>query len=75
MKIDHNEIYSTRLLVFMEIEPQSNKYNQVYFDEENFKKVSLQIGKIVGKEDSGLDRVELSSSEEEYTLPDLKQIN
>jgi len=41
--MDIGQIYEQRLLVFMETEPQSGKYNQVLLDPESFKKVSYSI--------------------------------
>ncbi len=74
--IDFNELYGIRILVFQEMEPQSNKYCQVFLNEEQFKAMSLTLGKLTGKTvRDGVDEVELQLSTEEYTLPDLRQIN
>ena len=75
MEIDHFDIYGTRMLIFIETEPQSNKYNQVLLNAEEFKKASLAIGKVIEKDNDGDDKVEFSFSKEEYILPDLKEIN
>jgi len=76
MKLDTGDFYSTRVLVFMETSPQSNKYNQLFLNAEEFKRMSLTLGTETGEKDTnGNDIVKLNHSEEEYTLPDLKEIN
>lgn len=68
-------IYETRLLVFMEGEPQSNMYHQLLFTADEFQKVSFSIGMIVrGKDINGITLVRLRESKEQYKLPDLKTI-
>jgi hypothetical protein len=70
----YSEIYGLRLLVFMEAEPNSNLYHQVLLSPEEFKKVSLSIGVETGAEvRPGVKEVATTTSEEVYTLPDLKQ--
>lgn len=71
------ELSSQRILVFMEVEPLTNKYNQVYLNQEQFKRMTETLGDIVekGHGNDGLDTVKLVTSEEEYVLPDLAQIN
>lgn len=71
-----NIIYEQRLLVFIESEPQSNKYHQVLLEPEQFKRVSnaVSYGKITGLSPNGNERVEFLESDEVYTLPDLKSI-
>lgn len=71
----YSELYGVRLLVFIEKAPQSNQYYQVLLNKEEFKKVSLSIGRPTGKEiRPGVKEVENFTSEEEYVLPDLKEI-
>ena len=65
-------IYEQRLLVFIEQEPQSNKYCQVIFTQDEFKKLSDTIGKENGLTEDGLEKRIMCESEEEYTLPDLQ---
>tara|TARA_Y100000310_G_C20387157_1_gene670989 strand:+ start:410 stop:610 length:201 start_codon:yes stop_codon:yes gene_type:complete len=60
-----NEIYSTRLLVFIESEPQSNKYQQVILTPKQFKEVS---------DDISLEGDKLRLSKEIYKLPDLREV-
>lgn len=80
-EIDHSELYSVRLLAFVETGPQSNEYHQFQFTEEQFKKVSDAIANCftVTKEDDTRDDIDTISnvniSNETYKLPDLKQIN
>ena len=70
------ELYSTRLLVFVETAPQSNKYHQVHMDSEEFKKCSISVGDIVEKKDhNGIQTIALRMSVDSYDLPDLKEIN
>lgn len=71
-------IYECRLLCFMETEPQSNKYNQVMLDENQFKIISENIGKLSENQSNLKEGFEMRVnrlSEEEYTLPDLQSIN
>lgn len=75
MEINSTDIYGTRLLIFLETEPQSNKYNQVILDPEEFKKTAFSLGKVLSKEDNGNDRVHFNISDEEYDLPDLLEID
>ena len=66
-------ISTTRTLVFTESEANSNKYQQVYLDNEQYKVVTDAIGKKNGeKDDYGDDIYELRLSEEIFELPDLK---
>ncbi len=71
-------INEQRLLVFIETTPQSNKYNQILFTPEEFKKISDNIGVILNKSDdqikSGFEMIEINQSEEIYTLPDLQSV-
>ncbi len=69
-----SDIFGTRLLIFIEESPQSNKYRQVFLNEEEFKKVSFSIGDVVS-EDDGIETVIYKQSEEIYDLPDLREIN
>lgn len=69
------DLYGTRMLVFIEAEPHSNKYRQVYLDAEEFRKVSLSIGTVVSTDENGIDEVNVRYSEETYELPDLRERN
>lgn len=71
-------IHEQRLLVFLETDAQSNKYNQVLLSPEQFKKVSDAIinTKRTGEDlKPEMEEVELTTSEEEYDLPDLQSID
>ena len=73
-----HEINSLRLLVFLETEPQSNMYNQVYLNKEQFKKISDIISKKVSVFEElrkGMEASAIVVSDDEYHLPDLKEIN
>lgn len=71
--IDIQELYSTRLLIFLEDAPQSNNYHQIILNGEEFKTVSLTIGKILSK-NGVMENVQVQMSEETYKLPDLREI-
>ena len=68
--LDIEELYTTRLLVFLETEPQSNEYRQVILNKEEFKAFSMSLGKVTEK--NGKDEVvEINLSEDIHSLPDL----
>lgn len=67
------EIYSTRLLLFLETGPQTNEYQQVLLTEDQFKAVSDTISKFV-RNGERQEIVKVETSKEKYKLPDLKQI-
>ena len=84
MKLSNtSELFSQRCLVFLETEPQSNKYSQVILSQEQFKKISDAIISTFVPEEHpeleegtlapGMEIVNIELSEEEYELPDLKQ--
>lgn len=69
-------IYEQRMLVFLEVSPQTNRYRQLLFNAEEFKKITANIGRIIKeKDENGLEVVETNESVEEYILPDLQSIN
>lgn len=68
-----DELYSERVLVFIEIEPQSNKYRQCILPPERFKKMTSTLGKIIKNKD-GSETIETIESDDIYILPDLEQI-
>lgn len=71
-------IHEQRLLVFLETNAQSNKYNQIILNQEQFKRVSDAIVNESRAGDDlkpGMEEVEITASEEEYDLPDLQSIN
>ncbi len=63
----YDQLNKIRLLVFLEIEPFTNKYHQVILDESQFKRVSDSLP---------YDSIKktLLVSDEHYILPDLEQI-
>jgi hypothetical protein len=69
-----DELYETRILMFIESGPQSNKYHQLYFTEEEFRILSRAIGRVMSK-DGKVEFVQYFMSDKTYPLPDLKQIN
>lgn len=73
-KLNEYDIYGTRLLLFVEIDPQSNTYRQVCLSAEEFKNVSLAFGKVVSRE-GNKQEIELQMSEETYDLPDFPEMH
>lgn len=74
MELDHADLYKLRMLLFLEVEPQSNQYAQVILSPEEYKRVSAAFGTIVDK-DGAQEQVKTMCSEETYTLPDLEDID
>lgn len=74
-KIDLDDLYVTRLLVFLETAPQTNRYYQIVLDKDQFKGVSKAVGSVFGEVKTADDKYEmrLNLSEESYALPDLKE--
>lgn len=73
MELDPSDIYSLRVLVFTEIEPQSNKYCQVILDKEHYKMLTKILGTYTGNVLEGnIKEIQIETSVEEYDLPDLK---
>jgi hypothetical protein len=67
-----------RLLVFLENEPQSNKYNQVILSPEQFKIISKNTGRKVESDvelKDGFEMYETKLSDDDYILPDLQSIS
>lgn len=78
IEIDTLNLYGLRTLLFIETEPQSNKYCQVILTDEQFKKVSDAIAEcftVRKGEDirNGFEEISMILSDEEYTLPDLNE--
>lgn len=73
-EINYSDLYGVRVLIFMETEPQSNKYVQVILSPEMFKNMTeticVKTGNVVRE---GVDETKIKTSEEEYTLPDLPE--
>lgn len=70
----YEELNVDRVLVFLETGPQTNKYQQIYFTGEEFKKMSRTIGTIV-KKVGNLEHIALNLSPEVFALPDLEPIH
>lgn len=66
------ELSVSRLLVFLETEPQSNKYRQVILTPEQFKKMSDVICEVVDKKGDE-ETVSINMSIGTYLLPDLNE--
>lgn len=67
-------LYEQRILVFIEVDPLSNKYRQVILTNAQYKAMGTAVGKNTGKKcNSGRHEVwEIEESDEEYTLADLQ---
>lgn len=74
MELDYSSIYEQRMLIFIETEPQSNKYKQLILNPKEFKNISDALGKVVGEVniDEKTAVGNYVESEEEYELPDLQ---
>lgn len=72
--MESTELYELRMLIFLEKEPQSNKYYQVMVDAEQYKTITEAISKNSIAMDGMISEGTTMTSEEEYTLPDLKNI-
>jgi hypothetical protein len=68
LKIDTSDLYETRLILLLETYPQSNKYNRVVLSKEEFKNISLQLGKTVY--DGDIQSVNIELYDVEYELPE-----
>lgn len=83
-ELDYSDIYGTRVLVFLENKPQSNKYHQVLLSPEMYKAMTATICKPAsesfplerneeGRFAPQIEMKEIKTSEEEYTFPDLPE--
>ena len=60
-----DSLYELRLIVLIEDEPHSNRYYQVMFNEEQFKKVSGSVSKVF---ENVTDRSEIKKNFEVYEI-------
>ncbi len=75
--MDLSQLYETRMLIFIETGPQTNKYKQVLVTGEQFKIVSDAISTISSTEQDlkeGMEARDVDLSDETYELPDLNSI-
>lgn len=70
--IDKYDLYKTRLLVFLEEDPQSNKYRQIILTAEQFKNMSDAVCTVESRIGDD-EEVTMRLSDEIYTLPDLPE--
>ena len=71
----YSTIYGRRVLVFLEVESTSNKYNQVCLTPKQFKNMTATLCEETGREArENVDEVSICLSDEEYDLPDLRQM-
>ncbi len=70
----YKELCTLRMLMFLETEPQSNKYRQVLLKKKHYKGVTEAISKgIVVDRTGNIETLALKLSDVVYTLPDLDQ--
>ncbi len=73
-----DQLYNIRMLMFMETSPQSNKYRQILLTDSQYRKISKTLEDShpsVHKDPTRPDHVdvELTLSDNTYTLPDLNE--
>ena len=72
-------LHENRLLIFLETDPQSGKFQQLLLNAKQFKRISDAIFQDTRIEMSDLKEghevAELEVSDETYNLPDLESIN
>lgn len=69
------QLNSTRLIVLMEVEPQSNRYAQFMFDREQFKKVSNAVGDCyeMKSKEGDIEEYDIELTDQTVVLPDLPE--
>lgn len=65
------ELLSVRLIVLLEVSPQSNKYRQIILDPQRFHNMAIAMGAI--PINGVFDPVNLKMSNDVYHLPEMKQ--
>lgn len=70
----YEEFTITRLLCFLETAPQSNKYQQILLNKDEFNKFSQSLGTVTKQHKNGKQDISIRLSEEVYELPDLQEI-
>lgn len=73
--MDLTQLYETRMLIFIETGPQTNKYRQVIVNNDQFKAISDIISTKIdaGKDKLGeYETMEIELSDEIYPLADLQ---
>lgn len=73
---DLSDLYTIRMLVFIEDTPQSNKYRQVRFTKDQHKLFSDAIAKIFPNPNDPTNtfRIQLATSTKTFSLPDIPEI-
>lgn len=72
IEISSIDLYENRILIFLEISPQSNKYNQVVLTFEEFKNMTATISKKTGKMLAPtVEEVLIETNKTQFVLPDL----
>src|SRR5258708_3542574 len=70
--LDRSELYEQTMVIFIESEPNSNKYRQLILSPKQFKDILDAVAKVFGekKHDERLMVAEYLESTEEYILAD-----
>lgn len=69
-------ISTSRVLVFVEIESNTNKYHQIYLTRNQYKDLTSVIGVLTDQKDEYGDSImQTVESEDIYDLPDLRHVN
>lgn len=73
-ELNYTDLYGLRVLVFMEIEPQSNKYCQVLLSPQMYKNMTATLAHKTGnKLSDGMDEMTIKAGEKEYELDDIPE--
>ena len=73
--INIQDLYTQRVLVFLETEPQSNIYAQVILNIDQYKKITTNIGRAVkAANKNNIEHYHVELSDEHYPLPDLPDV-
>ena len=74
--LDITELYAQRLVLLLETGPQTNEYNSIILEEEDWEKIfDIALKNKKGSDTVDVDEVpNLHLSEETYKLPDIQEI-
>ncbi len=72
-KVDPSTLYEQRLIVLLETGPQTNKYEQIIMNNEQFKKVTELVGSHTLTEDCGNPNCDIKGPHWSITTEDSHQ--
>lgn len=79
---DTKELYNLRMFIFIEKEPQSNKYQRLMLDADQYKKVTKYLASDIFPKDEGhkcgnpdCEGTIFCFSDKPHILPDMQQIH